>query len=260
MFARSLRSSASRASRSAARAFSSNAGGGGGGSNVPLAGIALCLMGYAYVGYEDAKKVSVLEGQVKDLQVQLSGKTNSAFVFLKPHACKGTPGKVEAVLEDKFRASGIRITGKGEMTAEQIDKHQYIDTHYGAIASKAVKLKPSELNVPDKGKAEFEKLFGQSWDSAVQSGKVYNAKDAATKLGVDAAGINEKWSKLSRDKDLLKFGGGFYCGKVGDIYVMNGFYMEMRAGKYFILHHYFFVLFLLVRAMCVCWRQMFFGR
>lgn len=22
---------------------------------------------------------------------------------------------------------------------------------------------------------------------------------------------------------------GFYCGKVGDIYVMNGFYMSMRA-------------------------------
>jgi hypothetical protein len=127
------------------------------------------------------------------------------------------------------------------MTAEQIDKHQYIDNHYGAIASKAVKLKPSELNVPDKGKAEFEKLFGESWDSAVQSGKVYNAKDGATKLGVDAAGINDKWSKLSRGKDLLKFGGGFYCGKVGDIYVMNGFYMEMRAGKYFILHYLFVV-------------------
>jgi hypothetical protein len=95
--------------------------------------------------------------------------------------------------------------------------------------------------VPEKGKAEIEKLFGESWDGAVQSGQIYNAKDAAKKLGVDAAGINGKWSKLSRGKDLLKFGGGFYCGKVGDIYVMNGFYMEMRAGKYFILHYLFVV-------------------
>ena len=101
-----------------------------------------------------------------------------------------------------------------------------IDTHYGAIASKAVKLQPSELNVPDKGKAGFEKMFGESWDSAIAAGKVYNAKDGAAKLGLDSEGLNKAWSKLSRGKNLIKFGGGFYCGKVGDIYVMNGFYMR----------------------------------
>lgn len=92
-----------------------------------------------------------------------------------------------------------------------------------------MKLKPSELNVPDKGKKQFEQAFGESWDSAVASGKVYNAKDAAEKLGLDADGINSEWAKLTRGKDLLKFGGGFYCGKVKDIFVMNGFYMSMRA-------------------------------
>ena len=66
----------------------------------------------------------------------------------------------------------------------------------------------------------------------VAAGKVYNAKDGAEKLGLDAAGVNDEWSKLTRGKDLIKFGGGFYCGKVKDIYVMNGFYMSMRAGKY----------------------------
>ena len=30
--------------------------------------------------------------------IQLAGKTNSAFVFIKPHACKGTPGLVEAIV------------------------------------------------------------------------------------------------------------------------------------------------------------------
>lgn len=173
--------------------------------------------------------ISELEKKCDDLQVQLSGKTNSAFVFIKPHACKGTPGKVENVVEEGLKANGIRITGKGEMKGEEIDKNMYIDTHYGAIASKAVKLTPKELNVPDKGKAGFEKMFGEKWDDVVSAGKVYNAKDAAEKLGLDAAGINEKWSKLERGKTLIKFGGGFYCGKVDDIYVMNGFYMEMRA-------------------------------
>lgn len=187
---------------------------------MPLALVALAGAGYVYY---DSKK------QVNDLQVQLSGKTNSAFVFIKPHACKGKAGAVEAVVEDRLKAAGIRVTGKGEMAAEQIDSNMYIDNHYGAIASKAVKLKPSELNVPDKGKAGFEKMFGESWDSAISANKVYNAKDAAEKLGLDANGINAKWSKLTRGKDLIKFGGGFYCGKVDDIYVMNGFYMSMRA-------------------------------
>jgi hypothetical protein len=59
---------------------------------------------------------------------------------LSTAACKGEPGKVEGLVEGKFKASGIRITGKGEISAEQIDKNLFIDTHYGAIASKAGKL------------------------------------------------------------------------------------------------------------------------
>jgi hypothetical protein len=109
------------------------------------------------------------------------------------------------------------------MLAETIDKNMHIDTHYGAIASKAVKLKPKELNVPDKGKADFAAMFGESWESAVAAGKVYNAMDGAAKLGVDGSGLNEKWSKLKSGTNLIKFGGGFYCGKVDGIYIMNGF-------------------------------------
>jgi len=196
----------------------------------PLAFLALAGAGYAY--YDAQEKSAALQTQVDALTCDLAGKTNSAFVFIKPHACKGTPGKVEEVLEETFSSHGIRITGKGEMLAETIDKNMYIDTHYGAIASKAVKLAPSQLNVPDKGKADFQTLFGESWDSALAAGKIYNAKDAATKLGLDSNGVNAKWSTLKPGKDLIKFGGGFYCGKIDGIYVMNGFYMSMRAGMY----------------------------
>ncbi len=69
-------------------------------------------------------------------------------------------------------------TGEGTLDAETIDKELLIDTHYGAIASKAVKLSPKELNVPDKGKEGFQKMFGISWEDALKSGKVLNAKDA----------------------------------------------------------------------------------
>ena len=215
----------------AAAAPASNAGGGGGGGGMPLALAALVGAGYVY--YDATETTKQLRADVNDLQVSLAGKTNSAFVFLKPHACKGHPGKVEAILEDTLAANGIRITQKGEMLAEEIDAKMYIDNHYGAIASKAVKLQPKELNVPEKGKTQFEQMFGESWDSALAANKVYNAKDGAAKLGLDSEGLNQKWSSLTRGKDLIKFGGGFYCGKVGDIYVMNGFYMSMRAGKYY---------------------------
>ena len=83
--------------------------------------------------------------------------------------------------------------------------------------------------MPAKGKAEFQKLFGLSWEDALSKGLVYNAADACGKIGGDGAALEKQWSKLSRDKDLLKFGGGFYVGKIGDIFVINGFYMSMRA-------------------------------
>jgi hypothetical protein len=185
--------------------------------------------GCCFVAYDLACKKA--QSEINRLQVQLSGKTNSAFVFIKPHACKGSPGKVEALVEACLTKSGVRITGKGEIRAEVIDRNMYIDTHYGAIASKAVKLKPSQLNVPDKGKAQFQEMFGETWDSAVAANKVFNAKDACEKLGIDAIALEAKWRQLTAGKNLIKFGGGFYCGKLDDIYVMNAFYMAMRAGK-----------------------------
>ena len=62
----------------------------------------------------------------------------------------------------------------------------------------------------------------------MKQGLVYNAADACKQLGCDGAGLDAKWSTLTRGQNLIKFGGGFYCGKVEGIYVMNGFYMAMR--------------------------------
>ena len=45
-------------------------------------------------------------------------------------------------------------------TAE--DKKKLIDTHYGAIAAKAVMLKPKDLVVQEKSQEEFEKML-LSW-------------------------------------------------------------------------------------------------
>jgi hypothetical protein len=162
MFSRSLRQPVARIARIAGSRPFSSGGGGASSAAMPVSIIALAAASYCYYDMNDQndmkEQTEALEKKISEIQVDLYGKTNSAFVFIKPHACKGKTGAVEKMVEDKFKASGIRVTGKGEIPAEDIDKKMYIDTHYGAIASKAVKLKPSELNVPDKGKAAFEKV------------------------------------------------------------------------------------------------------
>ena len=93
-----------------------------------------------------------------------------------------------------------------------------IDTHYGAIAAKAVKLKPSELKPSAKAQKDFEKAFGLKWSDALKQGLVYNAADACKQLGCDGAGLDAKWSTLTRGRTdqvwrrlLLREGRGHLC-------------------------------------------------
>ena len=102
-----------------------------------------------------------------------------------------------------------------------------IDQHYYAIASKATLMKPKDMPVPAK---KFEDAFGVPWEKALSDGVVFNALDACKKLGVDAAALDSLWASAKK----VKFGGGFYCGLVTapgkpPIYVMNGFFIEMRS-------------------------------
>jgi hypothetical protein len=72
-------------------------------------------------------------------------KTNSAFVFIKPHADnEKTREFVKKALADK----GMKVLQEGAISGAEIDKNQFIDNHYYAIASKATILKPAQLAVP----------------------------------------------------------------------------------------------------------------
>jgi len=148
---------------------------------------------------------------------------NEAFVFVKPHAVND---KVIDVVTKTLTANGITITGQGTITSEQIDADSLIDNHYYAIASKATLMKPAELNVPaDKFKAKF----GLGWQEALDQGVVYNAMDGGAKLGMDATQLEKAWRAAKVENDAcIKFGGGFYCSKIQDIYIFNGFFMSMR--------------------------------
>ena len=141
---------------------------------------------------------------------------NSAFVFIKPHANT----KEAQALVKKVLASKGKIVAEGEIDAQTIDKKMLIDQHYYAIASKATLLKPADMPVPaDK----FEKGFGVAWAQALKEGSAYNALDACTVLGVDAAGLDKLWATAKK----VKLGGGFYAGLISvpgkkPVYVFNG--------------------------------------
>jgi len=152
---------------------------------------------------------------------------NCAFVFVKPHA---NTDKVKELVKESLGKQDIEIKEEGSIEAADIDKKMLIDTHYYAIAAKATLKQPKELPVP---KDKFKEFFSVDWDEALKDGKVFNAKDACTELGIDAAKLNELWAAAKKANKLIKFGGGFYCGEVEandkKIYIFNGFFMAMRS-------------------------------
>lgn len=154
---------------------------------------------------------------------------NCAFVFIKPHA---VTEEVKKFVKSKLEESGLRILNEGSLASEEIDKKKLIDQHYYAIASKATILKPNQLAVPAD---QFKEKFGVSWEDALKKGNVYNAMDGCQNLGVDANKMDELWAQCKKNNNLVKFGGGFYCGKIEGvkgkepIYVFNGFFMSMRS-------------------------------
>jgi len=155
--------------------------------------------------------------------------TNSAFVFIKPHA---NTAQVQALVSAEFKKHGFTVHQEGELTGAQIDKDMLIDQHYYAIASKATLVKPEQLPVPA---AKFQAQFNLAWEDALKQGVVYNALDACAFLGIDANGLDEAWAACKKANKLVKLGGGFYCGLIDTIpgkppiYTFNGFFMSMRS-------------------------------
>eukprot|EP01001_Neometanema_parovale_P007210 NODE_3527_length_1204_cov_112.411656_g3347_i0.p1 GENE.NODE_3527_length_1204_cov_112.411656_g3347_i0~~NODE_3527_length_1204_cov_112.411656_g3347_i0.p1 ORF type:complete len:339 (-),score=110.12 NODE_3527_length_1204_cov_112.411656_g3347_i0:121-1137(-) len=136
---------------------------------------------------------------------------NEAFVFVKPHA---VTEQVKDLVRGGLQKKGVRVLGEGTLDAKTIADKLLIDNHYYAIACKASLTKPKDLNPPEAKQKEFEKVFGISWDQALKEGKVYNAVDGCSTLGVDGDKMDSLWAKAKKDGRLVKFGGGFYCGKI----------------------------------------------
>ena len=70
-------------------------------------------------------------------------------------------------------------------------------------------------------------------------GIVFNAIDGAAKLGLNAQQLEKRWGVAKKNKEMIKFGGGFYCAKIDDFYLFNGFFMSMRGTNFFSPFHVF---------------------
>ena len=161
--------------------------------------------------YDDClKKAQSIVGPGAEGKARPKGKMQ-AYVFIKPHAV--TPESRELV-GSRFVKAGMVITKEGSLDAEIIEKDKLIDNHYYAIANKASLSKPSELNPPVNKQLDFEKKFGISWESALRKGIVYNAVDGCKKLGIDGEKMDKTWASAKKAGDLVKFGGGFYAGRI----------------------------------------------
>ena len=134
-----------------------------------------------------------------------------AYVFLKPHAVTEPAKKL---VSSSFAKAGITVYKEGTLGAAQIEADKLIDNHYYAIANKASLTKPKDLNPPQPKQDEFEKKFGISWKAALAKGIVYNAVDGCKRLGIDGAKMDDTWGKAKKAGDLVKFGGGFYAGRI----------------------------------------------
>ena len=148
---------------------------------------------------------------------------NRAFLFIKPNAA--TPA-MEKLVEATLAAKGIKILKKGVIDGPTIDAKRLIDQHYYAIASKATLLKPSELPVPED---KFEAFFGIKFKDAIAQGTAVNALDACKKLDCTPDELRAEWRAVCKSGDMIKFGGGFYCGKIKGLQIFNPFFMAMRA-------------------------------
>ena len=137
---------------------------------------------------------------------------HQAFVFIKPHAV--TDG-VKALVKSILRARSMAIVGEGAISSAQISKGKLIDTHYYAIANKASLSKPVELNPPAvQARRVHRQVRHHVVRGARAAGWSTTPSTAATCSASTASARTRRGRSAKARGDLLKFGGGFYVGKL----------------------------------------------
>lgn len=189
--------------------------------------------------YRPTKETSTMKDPPAMASTPLSSQ-NHAFLMLKPHA---NNERAREFVQNFLKKQGIEVLKDGEITAKEIEEKHLIDNHYGCVAEKAVNTDPHDLVIPDDALKSFEDCYGISWELALKQDLICNAKQAMKRLDWNTEELGAHWDELKLGVGKVKFGGGFYCGFLKGIYVINGFYMAMR-NKY------------VIDGSSICWFQL----
>lgn len=147
---------------------------------------------------------------------------NTALVFVKPDA--NVPDVVSFV-EEKFNELSIKILTRGVLTAEQLESDKIIDSHYGYIATVAMEIIPSTIEIGQAKQQEFASSFGTEWKDAAT--KMMTNPGAMQSLNIGPTELEQKW----RAGKTIKIAPSTYISQLdgGDgIFTVNGFYPAMR--------------------------------
>ena len=178
-----------------------------------------------------------------------------AYVFLKPHAVTGKAKALVADKFKAAGISIYKEGSLDAARIEQdklIDNHYYAIANKASL-SKPAELNPPAAKQDDFAKkfgltwkAALEKARRHSGlerdprkkdpalpdppsaripaaaadgacpRAACRQGIVFNAVDGCKRLGIDGAQMDAAWAKAKKEGKLVKFGGGFYAGKVAN--------------------------------------------
>ncbi|CAK0844729.1 unnamed protein product [Prorocentrum cordatum] len=123
------------------------------------------------------------------------------------------------------RAAGLRVAGPrrarrpGRPGTARLPRGRRADRRAAARRCRGARLPWGWA-----GRAGRERLAGQRRATARA-----RAGDCAVVLQFAAREqLDHEWSPLKLNEGKVKFGGGFYCGRIQDLFVVNGFYMAMR--------------------------------
>lgn len=108
----------------------------------------------------------------------------------------------------------MQIVATGEWTGPQLRENGIVEKHYGVLAQRALHDDPATLAC-DWG--EFDRVFG------LEPARMLNLTEARKELGLNDTEMTAAW----RAGPYVKLLPGTYVAKVGDIFVVNGFYGDM---------------------------------
>ncbi len=181
-------------------------------------------------------------------KMDLLDSRQTAFVFVKPHAVNPA---CTALLEARLGAvPTLRVDATGTVSAAEIAAGGLAVKHYGALASRAMEVRPQDLPRPTPDALDkFRAAFGFAFD-APPAGRLLNAAEyLATRPGLDPFVFEKRW----RAHACVKLFPGTYAarcdgGAAGDEgkddeqgkaeeeaqlqagpVVINGFFPAMRA-------------------------------